>query len=169
MSLVNKLKKYVKRGDFTLSSGRKSSYYIDIKGAYSDPVILKEIAVGMAGLIGYEKPDAVAGVAVGGIPLATALSLETGLPLLIVRKEAKGHGTQSKIEGEMITASKVIIVEDVTTAGNSALAAVHAVREGNGICEIVLAVVDREEGAEEKLREHGVKLKALVRAAELLS
>lgn len=168
MSLVDELKGYIKKGDFTLSSGRKSSYYVDIKKAYTDPGILREIALGMANLISDEKPDGIAGMAVGGIPIATALSLETGIPFLVVRKELKGHGTYSRIEGEITPGSKVVVVEDVVTTGGSALSAVEVIRESNGICDTVLAVVDREEGAKENLLKNGVELRPLVSAKELV-
>lgn len=169
MSLVDELKGYIKKGDFMLSSGRKSSYYVDIKKAYTDPDILREIALGMANLISDEKPDGIAGMAVGGIPIATALSLETGIPFLVVRKEVKGHGTYSRIEGEITPGSKVVVVEDVVTTGGSALSAVEVIRESNGICDTVLAVVDREEGATENLLKNGVELRPLVSAKELVS
>ncbi len=168
MSLADKLKRHVKKGDFTLSSGRKSSYYIDIKKAYTDPNTLGEIATEMAKLIMDSKPDGIAGIAVGGIPIATALSLETGLPFFIVRKESKEHGTKSKIEGELAPGSRVVVVEDVTTTGGSALEAAMALRESNCICDTVLTVVDREEGAAENLLKEGVELKALVSASELI-
>ncbi|MFQ5815211.1 MAG: orotate phosphoribosyltransferase [Candidatus Hydrothermarchaeaceae archaeon] len=168
MSLVDELKGYIKKGDFTLSSGRKSSYYVDIKKAYTDPDILREIALGMANLISDEKPDGIAGMAVGGIPIATALSLETGIPFLVVRKELKGHGTYSRIEGEITPGSKVVVVEDVVTTGGSALSAVEVIRESNGICDTVLVVVDREEGAKENLLKNGVELRPLVSAKELV-
>ncbi len=169
MDLASMLKGHVKRGDFTLSSGKKSSYYVDIKRAYTDPAILKEISKEMAKFIRRAKPDRIAGIAVGSIPIATALSLETGVPFIIVRKDVKEHGTHAKIEGELAPGMRVVVVEDVATTGNSALAAVDAIRESKGICDTVLVVVDREEGAEENLSRNGVALRSLAKAEEIAS
>ncbi|MEE9611451.1 MAG: orotate phosphoribosyltransferase [Desulfatiglandales bacterium] len=168
MSLKEKIKPHIKTGNFTLSSGKKSKFYVDIKKASTDPDILKEIAEEMAALIGSQKPDTIAGMAVGGIPIATALSLETKVPFIMVRKESKEHGTLSKIEGTFSPGAKVVVVEDVTTTGGSALAAVNAVREHYGTCDTVLVVVDRGEGAFGTLQKEGIALKALVNAKELL-
>jgi orotate phosphoribosyltransferase len=112
--------------------------------------------------------DKIAGVAVGAVPLAAALSLESGLPFLIVRKELKGHGTGNKIEGELRSGEKVIIVEDVTTTGESVLKAVKVIREVNAFCDKVVVVVDRNEGARERLASHGIALLPLTTTRELL-
>jgi orotate phosphoribosyltransferase len=165
--LVEMLKKAVKRGDFTLTSGKKSDYYIDIKKVSTDPKVLKEIVKEMAGLIAGERVDRIAGVAVGGIPIAAALSLELGVPFLIVRKEKKRYGRESKIEGELSEGDRVIMVEDVTTTGGSVLAAVKGIRE-KAVCNKVIAVVDRGEGAKALLKEHGIELLSLVKARELM-
>lgn len=168
MDLARRLRGYVKRGDFTLSSGKKSSYYVDIKRAYTDPALLKDISKEMAKLIKGARPDRIAGIAVGSIPISTALSLETGVPFLIVRKDAKEHGTQARIEGDLAPGMRVVVVEDVATTGGSALAAVNAIRGSGGICDTVLVVADREEGADENLRRNGVELKSLTRVRELI-
>lgn len=167
--LVRMLRKHaVMHGSFTLSSGKKSNYYIDIKKAYTKPEILREIAREMARLIKDEKVDKIAGVAVGAVPLAAALSLEAGIPFLIVRKEQKDYGTGKRIEGELRAGERVIVVEDVTTSGASVLRAVEAIREAGGVCEAVLVVVDRREGAAKLLYENGVVLKPLATSKELL-
>ena len=167
--LVEMLKKNaVKLGSFTLASGEKSDFYIDIKKAYTKPEVLMEITREMARLIKNEKPDKIAGVAVGAVPLVTALSLESGLPFLIVRKELKGHGTRNKIEGELRVGEKVIIVEDVTTTGESVLKAVEAIRAVNALCDRAMVVVDRNEGAVEHLACHDIALLPLTTSRELL-
>lgn len=167
--LVEMLRKNaVKHGSFTLASGKKSDFYIDIKNAYTKPEVLREITKEMAGLIKNEKVDKIAGVAVGAVPLAAALSLESGLPFLIVRKELKGHGTGNKIEGELRAGEKVIIVEDVTTTGESVLKAVEVIRGVNALCDKVVVVVDRNEGARERLASHGITLLPLTTTRELL-
>ena len=161
------LKKGIKKGEFTLSSGKKSNYYINVKEIYTNPKILKKISENMKNLV-KEEVDAIAGVAVGGIPLAVALSLETGKPFIIVRKKEKRHGISSRIEGKIQEGAKVIVVEDVTTTGQSVLRAVEILRKLKYKCEQVICVVDREEGAEENLKKAGVKLISLFKAKELI-
>ncbi|MEE8167282.1 MAG: orotate phosphoribosyltransferase [Candidatus Hydrothermarchaeales archaeon] len=166
--LVDKLKGSVRKGKFVLSSGRQSDYYIDIKRAYTNPGILKEIAKEMAALIKAGETDRIAGIALGAVPLATAISLETGIPFLMIRKEKKGYGTSLVVEGQLETGDRVTVIEDVTTTGASSLAAVEAIRAHNARCDKVLTVVDREEGAKEMLREHGIELDALFKATDLI-
>ncbi len=166
--LAKILKNAVKKGDFILSSGKKSSYYIDLKKACTNPKILKEIVKEIAELIRNEKADRIAGVAVGGLPLATGVSLELGIPFLIVRKEKKEHGTERLIEGEFKAGERVVVLEDVTTSGSSALAAVEAIREKKLICNKVIVVVDRLEGAGELLKKRDITLVPLLTAEELL-
>ncbi|HEQ79255.1 MAG TPA: orotate phosphoribosyltransferase, partial [Euryarchaeota archaeon] len=117
----------VKFGDFTLASGRKSSYYVDIKKAATHPGFLKESARRMA----LAMPDCqrVAGVELGAVPLAVALSMETSIPYIIVRKKPKGYGTSSLIEGPLEAGERVLFVEDVTTTGGSLIKGVAAVRK----------------------------------------
>ena len=167
MKLREMIKKAVKKGEFTLASGKKSDYYINIKEVYTEPEVLKEIAVKMAEIIEGKKIDKIAGVAIGAIPIAVALSLQTGIPFVIVRKEEKNHGTSSKIEGEIKEGERVVIVEDVTTTGGSVINAIEALRSFGCVCEEALVVVDREEGAEENLKRKGVKLISLFKGIEL--
>lgn len=155
----------VKYGEFTLTSGKKSNYYVDIKLASTNPDVLKTIAERMAAHVDGDK---IAGMELGAVPLATAVSLETGLPFLMIRKEKKGHGTGSRIEGELEKGEKVVVVEDVTTTGGSSVETVNVLREAGAIVEKVLVVVDREEGAEEALKEIDVELIPLVSAEELV-
>ena len=155
----------VKYGEFTLTSGKKSSYYVDIKLASTNPDVLKTIAEKMATHVDGDK---IAGMELGAVPLATAVSLETGLPFLMIRKEKKGHGTGSRIEGELEEGEKVVVVEDVTTTGGSSVETVNVLRDAGAIVEKVLVVVDREEGAEEALKEVDVELIPLVSAEELV-
>lgn len=155
----------IKYGEFTLTSGKKSSYYVDIKLASTDPAVLKEIATEMAPLVEGEK---IAGMELGAVPLAAALSLETDLPFLMVRKKSKGHGTGGRIEGKLEEGETVTVVEDVTTTGGSSVETVEVLREAGAKVNKVLVVVDRKEGAEEKLKELDVELVPLITADELV-
>ncbi|MFW6083337.1 MAG: orotate phosphoribosyltransferase [Thermoplasmatota archaeon] len=155
----------VKYGEFTLTSGKKSKYYVDIKKASTNPGILKEIAEQMSEEVDGTK---IAGMELGAVPLAAALSLETDVPFLMIRKKKKGHGTGGRIEGDLKDGEKVVVVEDVTTTGGSSIETVEVLREAGALVDKVLVVVDREEGAKEALKDINVELKPLVTATELL-
>ncbi len=158
----------VRYGDFTLASGKKSKYYIDIKKASTDPKTLKLIAEQAALLIRNMEIDSVAGVELGGVPLATAVSLETELPLLLVRKTVKDYGTKGRFVGELKAGDRLVLLEDVTTSGGSVKDAIKVVREAEALVKYVITVVDREDGAKENLAELGVELVPLVTASDLL-
>src|SRR5665648_180488 len=156
----------VKFGDFTLASGKKSPYYIDIKCASTNPDVLEYIQKQMAAVIStgdLGDIDAVAGVELGGVPLATAVSLYTKLPLIIIRKSSKGYGTGGKIVGDLKEGMTVVLIEDVTTTGGSVMDAIKEIRQNNGIVTHVITVVDRCEGAYENLKAINVELRALVK------
>ncbi len=155
----------IRFGDFTLASGRKSRFYIDIKKAITQPAILKKIASEV--LMKNPPFDAVAGVAVGGVPLAVAVSLESGKPYVIIRKEQKAHGLASLIIGE-VSGKRVLLVEDVTTSGGSALFGIEQLRSAGAVVEEVITVVDRDEGAEKTLSDLNVKLTPLVSMKDLI-
>jgi len=156
----------VKFGKFVLSSGISSNYYIDIKQASTNPTILKEIAKEMSKFA--ENYDLVAGLELGAVPLIVALSLETGIPFVIIRKEEKMHGTGKMIEGESVENKKVLLVEDVTTTGASVLKAINVLRKNGAILDKVVSVVDRESGAREKIEREGLKLISLISVKDLL-
>jgi orotate phosphoribosyltransferase len=155
----------VRHGDFLLASGVRSKVYVDIKSAVTDPRVLSAIATEIAGRCSFET---VAGVAVGGVPIAVGVSLAAGRPYAIVRSGEKGHGTGGRIIGE-VTGRSTLLVEDVTTSGGSALSAVRLLREAGAKVETVVTVVDREEGAEGALAAEGVELVHLVTLRELLA
>jgi orotate phosphoribosyltransferase len=160
----------VRFGQFTLTSGAKSKYYIDVKTALTDPATLRKIAVAMRGLSERHGPfDAVAGMELGAVPLATAVSLESGLPLLIVRKGERTHGTGKRIEGRDCAGLRVFVVEDVTTSGQSTVECVRVLREAGARVEHAAVVVDRESGAGKALAAVEVRLHPVVQVSELLA
>ncbi|MEM2925358.1 MAG: orotate phosphoribosyltransferase [Methanocellales archaeon] len=177
MELINTLKAYgaIKFGDFVLSSGKKSNYYIDIKKASTEPNVLKLIAsrIGIA-IRQIEqnrntKFDRIAGIELGGVPIAVAVSLELNLPMLIIRKAEKSHGLKDRIIGNLNPRDRVVLVEDVVTTGSSALSGVEVIKAAGGFIDTVISIVDREEGASIALNEKGISLIALIKASELLS
>ncbi|MDP3066994.1 MAG: orotate phosphoribosyltransferase [Methanobacteriaceae archaeon] len=152
----------IKFGKFSLASGRESDYYVDMKKAITDPQILSQIGKMIASKIAGSKVDKVAGPALGAVPIATAVSLASGIPMLMIRKSKKGYGTSKLIEGDLEDGDQVVVVEDVTTTGNSLLKAVNAVKDNGGMVVRALVAVDREEGATENLAKKGIKLEPLV-------
>jgi orotate phosphoribosyltransferase len=157
----------IKFGKFILTSGKESSYYVDIKQASTNPKVLKEIAMEMSKLISGEKIDLLAGMELGAVPLAVALSLETKIPYVIIRKEKPSHGTGKQLVGNVEPGQNVLVVEDVATTGGSVVKALDVLREEGLSVEKVLVVVDREEGALDSLKDRNVELIPLVRASDL--
>ena len=157
-------------GDFTLASGAKSSYYIDIKKASTNPDVLRLIAQQMADNLRNSaiKVDRIAGVVLGSVPLAAALALETGIPYVMIRKEKKDHGTGKLIEGDLNIGDKVLVVEDVITSAGSSITAIEVLRREGAIVEDVFSVIDRESGGADNLKQIGVTLHPLVKASVLM-
>jgi orotate phosphoribosyltransferase len=168
MVLKESLKKCgaFKTGEFTLTSGKKSNFYVDIKQASTNPSILDEIAEDMARRI--KEEEKIAGMELGAVPLAVALALKTNLPYLIIRKKSREHGTGKLIEGNMGEGDKILLVEDVTTTGSSLVTAAEIIRQAGGEVYRALVVVDREEGAFELLRDNGLELVPLVKVSEMM-
>ncbi len=157
----------LKFGDFTLTSGKKSSYYVDLKLAFTDPVFLRQV---VERLVPYATGvQRLAGTELGAVPLLVALALETDLPYVILRKKARDHGTGRAYEGEIRAGENVLLVEDVATSGGTIQRAAEVLRGEGAQVERAVCVVDREEGAVESLREMGVDLEAVLRARDLRS
>ena len=155
-------KDVVKFGKFKLSSGKESDYYVNMKMAITDPKILKKIAEIVSSQIIKEKFDKVAGPALGAVPIVTAISLESDIPMLIVRKAKKEYGTSKIIEGILDSGDSVIVVEDVTTTGNSLLKAIKTIENEGGIVKKALVIVDRAEGAIDNLKNNGILLEPII-------
>ena len=155
------------RGDFTLTSGKKSKYYFDGKKVNLSPEGIYRVGKAIFDQLAGVEIDAVGGVPVGAYPMVAAVALVSHLegkpiPAFIVREEAKEHGTKSKIEGHLEEGSRVAIVDDVVTTGGSLLRAIKAVEESN--CQVVkvIVLVDRHEGGSDRLKEEGYDFSALL-------
>ncbi len=157
-------------GDFVLRSGRRSRYYFDKYLFETQPELLAPVGERLAEAVAAYEPDAVrlAAPELGGIVLVAAASLASGLPFVIVRKEAKEYGTAKRLEGAWERGERVCLIEDVVTSGGAALRAVDALRAAELECRTVICVVDREEGGADALARHAVRLRAIFRASELL-
>jgi len=153
-------------GDFVLSSGRRSRYYFDKYLFETKPTILGPIGRLMAEQI-PEGVDRIAGPELGAVALATAASLQSGIPFLIVKKASKTYATQKLVEGEYNPGEKVVVVEDVMTTGAQAIAAAEKLRTLGLEVLFILGVVDREEGATEKVEGAGFQLRSLFTRTEL--
>lgn len=150
----------VRFGEFTLASGERSDVYVDVKKAWTDPRRLALLASALAERVG-EAPR-LAGMELGAVPLVVAVALATGRPYAILRKAAKEHGTRQPFEGELPRDEPVLLIEDVTTTGGSTARSVEIVRGAGARVERAVSVVDRENGATERLAALGVRLESLV-------
>ncbi|GAB4249529.1 MAG: orotate phosphoribosyltransferase [Thermoleophilia bacterium] len=159
-------------GDFVLRSGRRSRYYLDKYLFETEPRVLRGLVREMALMIRNRLAGGVtyhrlAAPELGAVALAAGLSLELGLPFLIVRKEAKAYGTSRGVEGTFARGEQVALVEDIVTSGGAALSAAQRLREGGLVVADVFCVVDREEGGQEALAAAGLTLHPLFTASEL--
>lgn len=165
------------RGEITLASGRKSDFYFNLKPTMLDPEGASLLAELTYEALKDDNLDFVGGLEMGAVPLAGAiaqLSWIKGHPIaaFFVRKKPKEHGARLAVEGlakgENLQGKRIVIVEDVTTTGGSALKAAEAVRDAGGEIVLVFTMVDREEGAAETFAEAGIEFRSLYRAGEFL-
>lgn len=147
-------------GAFTLRSGVVSSEYFDKYRFEADPALLREIAEAMASLVPAET-ELLAGLELGGVPLATVLSSITGHHARFVRKKAKTYGTLRIAEGGEVEGRRVCVVEDVVTSAGAVIEATHALREEGAVVDTVVCVIDRESGGREKLEALGLEMRAV--------
>lgn len=151
-----------------LRSGAESQVYVDKFAFEADPVLLRDIAEAMLPML-PDDLDALAGLELGGIPLATVLSQLSGLPTRFVRKKAKTYGTCRLAEGGEIIGQRIAIVEDVITSGGQVIQSVHALREQGAEIDTVLCVIDRQAAGRKHLAQEGLQLRALFTIGELQS
>jgi orotate phosphoribosyltransferase len=153
-------------GEFTLRSGKTSSFYWDKYRFESDPELLSAIVDEMEKLL-PSSFDKLAGLELGGIPLATCLSLKTGKPLLCIRKTAKTYGTCNLVEGGFRSGETAVVVEDVITVAGQVCASVKQMRELGLRVKDVVCVIDRQQGGRENLKEMGCSLASVFTLEEL--
>ena len=157
-------------GDFLLRSGRRSRYYLDKYRFETRPDLLGPLGERIAAVAREFEPEAerLAGPELGAVALAASASLASGLPFLIVRKEAKGYGTGNRLEGLFEAGELVCLIEDIVTSAGAAVQTVEALREAGLRVGTAVCVVDREEGGADSLARVGVRLRPLFRDSELL-
>ncbi len=165
----------VKFGEFTLASGKKSPIYVDLRLLASYPDVLRQVAHAYAELIKQklEIQDPASGIRLAAIPYAamaigTAVSLETGLPMIYPRKEVKDYGTARQIEGEFRAGDRAVVLDDVITTGGSKLKAIAPLEAAGLEVKDIVVLIDREEGGGQELAEAGYQLHGVLRLGEML-
>lgn len=165
------------RGAITLASGRSSDFYFNLKPTMLDPEGVALLAELTFEALRDDNIDYIGGLEMGAVPLASAIAQLSWLknhPMaaFFVRKKPKEHGARLAVEGlakgETLAGKRIVIIEDVTTTGGSAIKAAEAVRDGGGEIVLVLTMIDREEGATEAFAEAGLPFRSLYKAAEFL-
>lgn len=157
----------IKFGRFTLKSGIESPFYVDLRPLASDPKILKYLAKYLLEMLPLDNFDLICGVPYAALPMATAMSLESHIPLIIKRKEAKSYGTKKLIEGIFRKGQNCLLVEDVITSGKSLLETIPEIEnEGVAVSDIVV-VLDRQQGGKEFLEEKGYRVHTLFNISEV--
>ena len=159
----------IKFGKFTLKSGIESPFYVDLRPLASNPKILKNLATHLLKILPSNDFDLLCGVPYAALPMATAMSLESNIPLIIKRKEAKSYGTKKLIEGIYKKNQNCLLIEDVITSGKSLLETIDEVEnEGLKVSDIVV-VLDREQGGKELLERKGYRVHSLFTITETVN
>jgi len=153
-------------GSFVLRSGATSDEYFDKYLFEADPRLLREIAQALVHLM-PEDVDVLAGLELGGVPLATVCSQMSGLPTLFVRKQAKGYGTCRLAEGGPVAGKRLVVIEDVITSGGQVMDSCRQLRAEGAEIATVLCVIDREAGGAENLAADGLQLRSLFTMSQL--
>lgn len=161
----------IKFGDFTLASGKKSSYYVDLRLVPSYPhqfrIMIKYLQNNIVESIGLNSFDSLVSVPTGGLIIASALAIETVKPLIYVRNKPKDYGTSKSIEGQICGGMKVVMIDDVATTGGSVVNAIKSLKEAHVIIENAYVIVNRMEGADEALEKIGVRLHSITNVIQI--
>ena len=156
----------IRFGDFTLASGKKSSYYVDLRLVPSFPHqfrrMIKHLQNTISDEIGLDNFDAIASVPTGGLVIASALALETVKPLVYVRSQAKSYGTGKLVEGLVTKGMKILVVDDVATTGGSVINGIKELRKEGAAISDAYVIVNRMEGAQDSLEHENVKMHHLL-------
>ena len=156
----------IKFGDFTLASGKKSSYYVDLRLVPSYPIefrkMVKYLEQRISEEVGLDNFDSIVSVPTGGLVIASALAIETVKPLIYVRSKPKDYGTSKSVEGKIHDGMKVVMIDDVATTGGSVVNALKSLNEVNIKVNDAYVIVNRMEGADKAMEELGVKMHSVI-------
>ncbi|WP_144282510.1 orotidine-5'-phosphate decarboxylase [Chryseobacterium echinoideorum] len=159
----------IKFGRFTLKSGIESPFYVDLRPLASDPKILKNLANYLLDMLPLDNFDLICGVPYAALPMATAMSLESYIPLIIKRKEAKEYGTKKMIEGIYQKGQNCLLVEDVITSGKSLVETIAEIEQEDIKVADIVVVLDREQGGKQLLENKGYRVHTLFNITEVCS
>ena len=163
--------KIIQFGDFTLASGKKSSYYVDLRLVPSFPHefrrMVKYLQNEIIKDIGLDKFDSLVSVPTGGLVIASALAIETVKPLIYVRSKPKDYGTSKSVEGKIRDGLKVVMIDDVATTGGSVVNGIKSLKEAKVEVKDAYVIVNRMEGADEALKEQGVNLHSIATVMQI--
>jgi orotate phosphoribosyltransferase len=163
----------IKFGDYILTSGKKSPYYIDLRQTISSPITVDWIANSLSRIIlneiGRDKVDRILGVPTAGVPFAIVVSQKLGIPLIYYRQARKEHGVRRKIEGLLCRNDRVLLVDDLITTGESVIEAAEVVRDQGGVVNELVVLLDREQGGPERLRSSRIEPHVLFKISNAMT
>ena len=163
----------IKFGDYILSSGKKSPYYIDLRQTISSPITMDWIGNSLTRIIvneiGRDRIDKILGVPTAGVPFATVVSQKLGIPLIYYRQARKEHGVRKKIEGILDRNDRVLIVDDLITTGESVIEAAEVVRDQGGVVNELVVLLDREQGGQQRLRSCRIEPHVLFKISDAMA
>ena len=161
----------IKFGEFTLASGKQSSYYVDLRLVPSYPIEFRKMVKFLENEIeqdiGLDNFDSIVSVPTGGLVIASALAIETVKPLIYVRSKPKDYGTSKSVEGKIHDGMKAVMIDDVATTGGSVVNAIKSLKEVNISVKDAYVIVNRMEGADEALLELGVKIHSILNILQI--
>ncbi|MEI9478959.1 MAG: orotate phosphoribosyltransferase [Deltaproteobacteria bacterium] len=163
----------IKFGDYTLTSGKKSPYYIDLRQTISSPITMDWIGNSLTRIIineiGRDKIDKILGVPTAGVPFATVVSQKLGIPLIYYRQARKEHGVRKKVEGILDRNDRVLVVDDLITTGESVIEAAEVVRDQGGVVNEMVVLLDREQGGQQRLRSCRIEPHVLFKISDAMA
>lgn len=169
LALVLREANVLKHGLFTLRSGERSPVYVDLRQVPSVPSSFEAVTEALAEVVCSLGGEIVAGAETAGIPLAAVVAVKTHRPMIYVRKEPKGYGTGSQVEGTFRPGARVVLIDDLITQGTSKFVFLDALERAGASVKDVLVILDREQGGSRALAGRGVRLHALLTLRDLLS